>query len=174
MQEREQEQVRERVRVQEREREPEREREQVQERARVPVRDAQVREREYKQAVREVREAQDRVRTAIRNLKLLLPPKKVTINLSPADLRKEGTGFDLAIAAAVLTAYGYVSPRYTESMIFLGELGLDGRVKGIPGVLTMVSWAKEQGYALVFLPRENQVRNLVKRDRNAQNRKENG
>ena len=59
----------------------------------------------------EVREAQDRVRTAIRNLGVELPPRKVTINLSPADLRKEGTGFDLAIAAAILTAYGSSRPR---------------------------------------------------------------
>ena len=54
----------------------------------------------------EVREGGDRVRTAIKNLGLSLPPKKITINLSPADFRKEGTGFDLAIAAAILSAYG--------------------------------------------------------------------
>ena len=77
----------------------------------------------------EVREAQDRVRTAIRNLGVELPPRKVTINLSPADLRKEGTRFDPAIAAAILTAYGIIpSP---EETLFLGELGLDGRIKGI-------------------------------------------
>lgn len=105
----------------------------------------------------EVREAQDRVRTAIRNLKLSLPPKKVTINLSPADLRKEGTGFDLAIAAAILIAYGAVKAECTKAAALIGELGLDGKVKGISGVLTMVSWAKEQGYSLVFLPKENQA-----------------
>ena len=55
----------------------------------------------------EVKEAQDRVRTAIRNLNLSLLPKKVTINLSPADMRKEGTGFDLPIAVAILAAYGF-------------------------------------------------------------------
>ena len=65
----------------------------------------------------EVREAQDRVRTAIRNLGVELPPKKVTINLSPADLRKEGTGFDLAIAAAILTAYGII-PSAEETWLF--------------------------------------------------------
>ena len=54
----------------------------------------------------EVREGGDRVRTAIKNLGLSLPPKKITVNLSPADFRKEGTGFDLAIAAAILSSYG--------------------------------------------------------------------
>ena len=68
----------------------------------------------------EVREAQDRVRTAIRNLGVELPPRKVTINLSPADLRKEGTGFDLAIAAAILTAYGII-PAPEETWLFLGS-----------------------------------------------------
>ena len=71
----------------------------------------------------EVREAQDRVRTAIRNLGVELPPRKVTINLSPADLRKEGTGFDLAIAAAILTAYGIIpSPEETLSLIHISSI----------------------------------------------------
>ena len=102
----------------------------------------------------EVREAQDRVRTAIRNLGVELPPKKVTINLSPADLRKEGTGFDLAIAAASLTAYGII-PSPEETWLFLGELGLDGRIKGIPGALTLTVRAQELGFTRLFLPEEN-------------------
>ncbi len=103
----------------------------------------------------EVRESQDRVRTAIRNLGISLPPKKVTINLSPADLRKEGTGFDLAIAVAILQAYGLTLPGVTDDTVFVGELGLDGKVKGIPGILALVSWARQYGYSKVFLPREN-------------------
>ena len=102
----------------------------------------------------EVREAQDRVRTAIRNLGVELPPRKVTINLSPADLRKEGTGFDLAIAAAILTAYGII-PSPEETWLFLGELGLDGRIKGIPGALTLTVRARELGFTRLFLPEEN-------------------
>ena len=102
----------------------------------------------------EVREAQDRVRTAIRNLGVELPPRKVTINLSPADLRKEGTGFDLAIAAAILTAYGII-PAPEETWLFLGELGLDGRIKGIPGALTLTVRARELGFTRLFLPEEN-------------------
>lgn len=103
----------------------------------------------------EVRESEDRVRTAIRNLHLSLPPKKVTINLSPADLRKEGTGFDLAIAAAVLTAYGLVPAGACENMVLIGELGLDGSVKSVPGVLAMTDWAVKKGFRTMVLPSEN-------------------
>lgn len=103
----------------------------------------------------EVREAQDRVRTAIRNLHLSLPPKKVTVNLSPADFRKEGTGFDLAIAVAVLAGYGEVSELNLGDTVFLGELGLDGKIKGIPGILALVESAKQYGFKRIFLPEEN-------------------
>ena len=68
----------------------------------------------------EVKESQDRVRTAIKNLNLSLPPKKITINLSPADFRKEGTGFDLAIAMAILEAYGYLPSEPFENSVFIG------------------------------------------------------
>lgn len=103
----------------------------------------------------EVREAQDRVRTAIKNLGLSLPPKKITINLSPADIRKEGTGYDLGIAVAILMAYGVFLPDLTEEAVFIGELGLDGKVKGIPGVLALTSWARQFGFSKLFLPKEN-------------------
>lgn len=103
----------------------------------------------------EVKESQERVRTAIRNLNLFLPPKKVTINLSPADLRKEGTGFDLPIAVAILMAHGLIHPGIAENAVFIGELGLDGRVKGVPGILALTAWAKSSGYNRVFLPVEN-------------------
>lgn len=103
----------------------------------------------------EVKESEDRVRTAIRNLRLSLPPKKVTINLSPADLRKEGTGFDLAIAASILTAYGLLPDEAGGNAVFIGELGLDGRVKSVPGVLAIASCAVQRGYKRLFLPAEN-------------------
>ncbi|MBQ7795243.1 MAG: YifB family Mg chelatase-like AAA ATPase [Lachnospiraceae bacterium] len=103
----------------------------------------------------EVRESQDRVRTAIRNLGLSLPPKKVTINLSPADIRKEGTGFDLAIAVAILMAHGLILPEITENTVFIGELGLDGKIKGVPGILALTAWAKEFGFTRIFLSKEN-------------------
>lgn len=105
----------------------------------------------------EVKESQDRVRTAIRNLGLSLPPKKVTINLSPADVRKEGTAFDLGIAVAILTAHGLLQTEYAERAVFIGELGLDGRVKEIPGVLALTSLAKQFGFSRIYLPKENLV-----------------
>ena len=103
----------------------------------------------------EVREAQDRVRTAIRNLNLNLYPKKITINLSPADIRKEGTGFDVAIAIAVLMAHGMLPAGKTERTVFVGELGLDGSIKGIPGILVLTAWAKECGFQKMVLPESN-------------------
>lgn len=103
----------------------------------------------------EVREAQDRVRTAIKNLNITLAPKKVTINLSPADMRKEGTGFDLPIAVAVLGAYGLLPKETMEDTLFVGELGLDGRLRGVPGILALTAWAREHGFRRIFLPNEN-------------------
>lgn len=103
----------------------------------------------------EVKEAQDRVRTAIRNLHVSLPPKKVTINLSPADIRKEGTAFDLSIAIAVLTAFGHISERAVEKSLFLGELCLDGKINPVPGVLPAACKAKEEGFLQCFVPAQN-------------------
>lgn len=103
----------------------------------------------------EVREAQDRVRTALKNSGYRLPPKKVTINLSPADRRKSGTGFDLPIAIAVLCASGIVEPSGLEEAVLVGELGLAGEVKPVRGILPMVMAAKEAGRRRFFLPKEN-------------------
>lgn len=103
----------------------------------------------------EVKEAQDRVRTALKNSGYRLPAQKVTVNLSPADTRKAGTGFDLPIAIAILIAFGIVKPTGVEDAVFIGELGLDGEVKPIKGILPMVLTAKELGMKRCFLPREN-------------------
>ena len=89
------------------------------------------------------------------NLGLSLPPKKITINLSPADFRKEGTGFDLAIAAAILSAYGGFRAKDLKDAVLFGELGLDGTVRGIPGVMALTDQARESGFKRVFLPVEN-------------------
>ena len=74
----------------------------------------------------QVKEAQDRVRTALKNMGISLPPKRITINLSPADVRKEGSRFDLPIAAGVLMTLGRIPPRSLRKTMVLGELGLDG------------------------------------------------
>ena len=102
-----------------------------------------------------VKESADRVRTAMKNTGISLPPKKITINLSPADTKKEGTGFDLAIAISMMCSLGMFPPESIEEMMFLGELGLDGSVKRIRGILPMVEMAKEQGCKICVLPKEN-------------------
>lgn len=103
----------------------------------------------------EVREAGDRVRTAIKNSGFRLPPKKVTMNLSPANVRKDGTVFDLPIALAVLGAYDIVNMTGMETSAFLGELGLDGTVKPVRGVLPMAASLWEAGIRRCFVPEQN-------------------
>ena len=102
-----------------------------------------------------VREAGDRVRTALRNSGFSLPPKKITINLSPADIRKEGTAFDLPIAAGVLASMGVIPTDNVDNILILGELGLDGRVNPVRGVLPVVHCAHERGVRLCIVPAEN-------------------
>lgn len=103
----------------------------------------------------EVREAEERVRTAIKNSGFRLPVKKVTVNLSPANVRKEGTACDLSVAIAVLTAYGVVEPSALKGAAFLGELGLDGSIKPVRGVLPIVLSMDQAGLRRCFLPEEN-------------------
>ena len=82
-----------------------------------------------------VGESRERVRAAIAAIGLALPPKVITVNLSPADLPKEGSHYDLPIALALLGAMGVVDPETLSSYVVVGELGLDGRVAASPGVL---------------------------------------
>ncbi len=103
----------------------------------------------------ETREAKERVRIALENSGYRLPVKRITVNLSPADIRKEGTAFDLSIAIAVLTAFGYVSERAVENSMFMGELCLDGTINPVPGVLPSACLAKDRGMVQMFVPREN-------------------
>lgn len=99
-----------------------------------------------------VREAGDRVRTALKNSGYGLPPRRITVSLSPADIRKDGAGFDLAIAVALLCSMEILSPEGLDDIIFLGELGLDGSVRGIPGVLAVAHFAARQGYRRLVVP----------------------
>lgn len=103
----------------------------------------------------EVREAEERVRRAIRNSRQRLEPRRITVNLSPAHIRKEGTGFDLPIAAAVLAAYGIIGGNILKESAFIGELGLDGRIKPVRGVLPLVLAMEDAGMRRCFLPQEN-------------------
>lgn len=103
----------------------------------------------------EVKEAGERVRTAIHNSGFILPPKKIVVNLSPADVRKKGSAFDLPIAVSVLTSLGYVSNKKLKSTLFIGELGLDGTVHKVAGVLPIIIEAKQQGYKACVVPKGN-------------------
>ncbi len=103
----------------------------------------------------EVREAQERARTALRGSGFLLPPKKTVINLSPASVRKAGTSYDLGIALAILSSLeGGISP-LTEDSLFIGELGLDGKIKAVRGVLPIVIAAKKMGFRRCYIPEDN-------------------
>lgn len=103
----------------------------------------------------EVRESRDRVITALKNSGFVLKPAKVTVNLSPADFRKEGTAFDLPVAAALMAATGYVPSKYFQDTMMIGELGLDGTVSGVRGVLPLVCRAREQGLKRCIVPSAN-------------------
>ena len=103
----------------------------------------------------EVREAGERVRVALRNAGIDLPPKHITVNFSPADIRKSGVGIDLPVAIGVLTSMGEIDGEALEHTVIAGELGLDGEVKQIKGVLPMVAKAKEEGYRVCILPKDN-------------------
>ena len=111
-----------------------------------------------------VKEAGDRVRTALKNSDVEIPAKKVTINIAPADIRKEGTAFDLPIAVAILKSLEIISPsmqNIIDDYAFIGELNLNGDIIGVRGILSMVSSLKEQGIKGVFVPKENEQEALV-------------
>lgn len=103
----------------------------------------------------EVREAQDRVRTALKNSGYRLPPRKVTVNLAPADIRKSGSAFDLPIAIAVMSANGFLPQESLDRVFLAGELGLDGTIHGIHGVLGMVMEARKAGCTTCIIPAAN-------------------
>ena len=109
----------------------------------------------------QVKEAQDRVRTALRNSKIALPPKKITVNLAPADVRKEGAGFDLPVAGAVLTSMGYIPKDRMENIMMLGELSLNGEIRGVSGILPSVMKAREMGCSACVIPAANQKEGLL-------------
>lgn len=108
-----------------------------------------------------VREAKERVLVAIKNSALLLPPMRITINFTPADIRKDGSGYDLPIAAGLLVGYGYIDEEMIKGTLIAGEITLDGEVKGINGILPMIVAAKENGIKKCIIPFENAREALV-------------
>ena len=103
----------------------------------------------------EVKESRERVSVALKNAGFELPPKRITVNLSPADKRKDGTAFDLAIAIGILEALGYFEADASKDILFLGELGLDGEVKKVRGVLPIVREAAKRGIRQCIVPAVN-------------------
>ncbi|MBX6377981.1 MAG: YifB family Mg chelatase-like AAA ATPase, partial [Clostridia bacterium] len=101
-----------------------------------------------------VREAAERVRSALRESGFPLPPRRLTVNLSPADLRKDGTHLDLAIAVGVLAATGAVPPP-PDDVVLAGELSLGGRLRTVPGVLPMALAARARGVRIILCPPGN-------------------
>ncbi len=102
-----------------------------------------------------VKESKDRVKSAIHNSGYHFPDDRITVNLAPADIKKEGTGFDLPIAAGILAATGIIPQNILSEYLVLGELSLDGRVKPVRGALPTALVAKEKGFAGIVLPKEN-------------------
>ena len=102
-----------------------------------------------------VQEARERVRVAISNSGYKFPTKKVIVNLAPANLRKEGPAFDLPIALAVLAASGVVPEEGLEEIGVVGELSLDGSLRGVRGALSMAEGARKKGLGALILPEQN-------------------
>jgi magnesium chelatase family protein len=102
-----------------------------------------------------LREARDRIRSAIVNSREKWPNRRITVGLSPASLPKRGSSFDLGIAIAILTANGAIPAGRVGDLMFLGELGLDGRLRPVRGVLPAVAAAAAAGFAAVAVPEEN-------------------
>ena len=102
-----------------------------------------------------VKEAKERVRTAIKNSGYDMQSRKIVVNLSPADIKKEGSFFDLPIAIGILACSGNINKKSIEDTIFIGELSLDGKINKVNGVLPMCIEAKKLGIKRVILPIEN-------------------
>ena len=102
-----------------------------------------------------VKESRDRVSAAIKNSDYIFPTKKITVNLAPADVRKEGSAFDLPIALGILSAVGFIDNARFDKIIALGELSLEGGLRPIHGTLSLALKAKEAGFEKILVPKNN-------------------
>lgn len=102
-----------------------------------------------------IKESEQRIQAAFENSGYRLLAKKIVVNLAPADLRKEGSLYDLPIAIGILTATEQITTSYIEDSMFIGELSLDGSLRSVKGVLPLVALARERGLKRVFLPKDN-------------------
>ncbi len=104
-----------------------------------------------------VKESEQRVEAAVKHLGYRMPRQKVVVNLAPADIRKEGSAYDLPIALGVLSASGQLMTEDLDKYIIMGELALDGELRPIKGVLPIAIEARKQGFKGIMLPKENEI-----------------
>ncbi len=102
-----------------------------------------------------VKESKDRIKAALKNIGFNIPLKQITVNLAPADLKKEGSSFDLPIAIGLLVAEGVIPQENCNGYLFSGELSLDGRIKPVKGILPIAIKAKELGLKGIIIPEDN-------------------
>jgi magnesium chelatase family protein len=102
-----------------------------------------------------VKESKERVRAALKNTGFDFPLKQVVVNLAPADIKKEGSAFDLPIAIGMLIAEGVLTQEMVNGYLIVGELALDGRVKSVRGALSMAVLAKRAGHRGMVIPADN-------------------
>src|SRR5207237_8894857 len=102
-----------------------------------------------------VLESRERVRAAIKNCGYDIPPTNITINLAPADIRKEGSGFDLPMALGILGAYGGLNKKEITDCVFVGELSLDGGIRGVRGALPIAMEARGKKIARLLVSEIN-------------------
>ncbi|SEF77638.1 YifB family Mg chelatase-like AAA ATPase [Lachnospira multipara] len=114
----------------------------------------------------EVKEAKERIKVAIKNSNFKLLPQRVVVNISPADIRKDGTGFDLPIALGLLAANNLITNESLGEYFCIGELGLDGSIKGVKGILPCVLMAQKAGIKNVIIPKANKEEALIVEDIN--------
>ena len=108
-----------------------------------------------------VRESEQRIRSAFENASYRMTSRKCVVNLAPADLRKEGSGFDLPIAVAILAATEQIEAEKLADSVFVGELSLDGAIRGVRGVLPVTAEARDKGFKRIYVPRENAMEAAV-------------
>ncbi len=104
-----------------------------------------------------VKESKERVKAALRNTGLPFPLTHITVNLAPADLKKEGSGLDLPIAVGILASSHYLRQKEVNEKVFVGELSLDGNLREVSGVLSMILEARRCGYKEIFIPAGNEA-----------------
>ena len=108
-----------------------------------------------------VRESEQRIRSAFENASYRMTSRKCVVNLAPADLRKEGSGFDLPIAVAILAATEQIESEKLADSVFVGELSLDGAIRGVRGVLPITAEARDKGFKRIYVPKENAMEAAV-------------